>query len=904
MAETIYLKDYTPYPYRVESLNLDVDLYETATLVRAELIFELSGEPAGGSAAGAAADPVGAGAGKSAATSGAAPAPVPAGAAPPLFLNGENLQLKDIQLDGRALSPEQYALGTEGLTLLRPPRRGCLSTLVEIHPADNTELSGLYFSDGIFCTQNEAEGFRRITFFPDRPDVMTLFTLTIRADRERYPLLLGNGNLMEKGRLPGNRHFARWHDPFLKPCYLFALVAADLEELGGRHVTASGKDVTLKVFVNRGHRNQASLALESLRRAMAWDEKTYGLEYDLDLFMIVAVDSFNAGAMENKGLNIFNSALVLADPETVTDEEMITIERVVAHEFLHNRSGNRVTLRDWFQLTLKEGLTVYRDEKYISSRMGADELRIDVVKSLRQGQFAEDAGPLAHPARPAFYAAIDNFYTATVYQKGKEIIRMMETVLGEELFTEGLKFYFDHFDGRACCVEDLMSALEQVSGRSLAPFMTWYEQAGTPLCRFSDSFNAETGEYVLTVKQSCRPTAEKAEKDPYPIPLKVGLLDKNGRNLLGAAQPGESCDNGTSRLLLAEKAEESFTFTGLTEKPLPSLLRGFSAPVNVEYPYSVENLFLLMEHDSDSFNRWQAAQSLMEQAMAPGRPSPDAGRLEAALLRLLADESLPAGLRARLLTPPDAHSMARRLEGFPLAEVHRGREEFMAAVGRRSAEAFLEACGSLKAEAYRADPQSAGRRRLRNVCLNWLCADGQRRDLAADQYNTADNMTDALAALSVLVQRQDEPARKALESFHSRWADNALVLDKWFALQSAAPLPGVIENIRRLENHPKFDRRVPNRVRALYGAFTRNPVCMHTPEGYAFLAGRVAGLDEINPQVSSALATTFQILPRLDGGRQRALRAELEALRARPRLSANLGDLLTRLLEVKPGYLR
>ncbi len=889
MAETVYLKDYTPYPYRIESLHLDFDLHETATLVKAELAFECAAAPAEGPDRAAAAK-------SAAASAGSTP--------PPLFLNGENLQLKEILLDGAALPPEQYELTEEGLTLPKPPVKGVLTTLVEINPQENTQLMGLYFSDGIFCTQNEAEGFRRITFFPDRPDVMTLFTVTIRADKNRYPLLLSNGNPLEQGDLSDSRHFARWHDPYLKPCYLFALVAADLEELSGRHITASGRQVELKVFVNRGNRKKAELALASLQRAMAWDEKVFGQEYDLDLFMIVAVDSFNFGAMENKGLNIFNSALVLADPETVTDDEMITIERVVAHEFLHNRSGNRVTLRDWFQLTLKEGLTVYRDERYISSRMGTDELRIDAVKGLRQGQFSEDAGPLAHPARPAFYAAIDNFYTATVYQKGKEIIRMMQTFLGDKTFVEGIKYYFKHFDGQACCVEDLMSALEKVSGRSLAPFMKWYEQAGTPLCRFQDEFNAETGEYVLTMQQSCRPTAEKTKKDPYPIPLKLGLLNKNGENIFGTAEtgaapaalPGESCGSGRSRILLADKPQQSFTFSGLTEKPVPSLFRGFSAPVNSEYPYTIEDLFLLMEHDSDSFNRWQAAQTLMQKAIIEDSFT-ETARLGAAVALLLSDESLPAGLRARLLTPPDADSLARGLNGYPLADIFCRRQSFMKNMCRENENAFIGAYKILEEHHYHSDPKSAGQRHLRNVCLNWLCADGNRRDMAAIHYNKAHNMTDALAALTILSRKKDNLREQALGSFYDRWENNTLVLNKWFSLQAAAPLPDVIEDIRRLENHPKFDRLNPNRVRALYGSFTRNPLYMHTSEGYAFLAARTLEMDSINAHVSATLAKTFQILPQLDNERRKVLTKELKALSQKENLSKNLSDLLNRLLE-------
>jgi len=840
----------------------------------------------------------------------------------PLVLDGEELELRSLSIDGRALDGSEYRVDEDGLTIDHPPRQFALETSVVIHPETNTKLSGLYKSSGNFCTQCEAMGFRRITWFLDRPDVMSRYAVTIDADRERYPVLLSNGNRVASEPLPDGRHRVRWEDPFPKPSYLFALVAGDLRCHSGSFRTMSGREVRLEIWVEPQNIDRCEHALRSLQKAMRWDEERFGREYDLDVYMIVAVNDFNMGAMENKGLNVFNSKFVLALPETATDDDFEGIESVIAHEYFHNWTGNRVTCRDWFQLTLKEGLTVYRDQRF-SEEIGSEAVhRIASVKSLRTRQFPEDEGPMAHPIRPESYISMDNFYTATVYEKGAEVIRMFATLLGEEGFRRGMDLYFDRHDGQAVTCDDFRAAMADANGRDLGQFERWYRQAGTPRLRAESAWDAEGGRYALTLRQDYPETAFEivggAQREPLHMPVRVGLLGADGRALplrLEGEGDGSAEAGATSRVLELREAEQRFVFVGLPvglpEEPVPSILRGFSAPVKLDLARSREALAFQMAHDDDPFNRWDAGEQLATELLAElagafGRgetPEVDAeGPFVAAWGRVLEDESLDGSLRALALGLPAERVVAQVMAPIDPEAIHAAREHLGSALGRTHAVRLAALHRELAPTGpHRLEQSEIDRRRLRNGVLRFLCwGAGERAiETAWSQFEHADNMTDVQAAFIVLADQVHPRRDQAIESFHARWRHDPLVLDKWFSIQAGSSRPDTLERVQALAEHPDFTLRNPNRVRSLVGAFCAgNQVRFHDPkgEGYVFLADFVLALDGANPQLASRMVSVFNDWRRYDEARQDLMQAQLDRIASSPSLSKDVYEIVHRAL--------
>jgi aminopeptidase N len=851
--------DYRPPSFLVETVDLRFELDPKATVVRSRLVLRRN--PADGDAAA------------------------------PLELDGEALELLSLALDGEALGENRFRRTPEGgLVIDDMPDAAVLEVATRIDPDANSELSGLYTSGGAFFTQCEAEGFRRITFFPDRPDVMARYTTTIVADRASVPVLLGNGNPTASG-MDGARHWATWTDPHPKPAYLFALVAGDLVPVRDSFTTRSGRHVDLAIWVRRGHEDACGHAMESLKRSMTWDENVYGLEYDLDVFNIAAVSDFNMGAMENKGLNVFNTKYVLARPETATDADYQGIEAVIAHEYFHNWTGNRVTCRDWFQLSLKEGLTVFRDQQF-SADMGSPAVkRLSDVRGLRAAQFREDAGPLAHPVRPESYIAIDNFYTATIYNKGAEVVRMLHRLAGVDGFRRGMDLYIARHDNQAVTIEDFVAAIGDGAGIDLSPFLAWYDQAGTPELSFSETFDAEARRYTLTLRQATSPTPGQPTKAPLPIPVAMGLLAPDGTQV-------------AERMLLLDRAEQDFVFDGITAQPVPSLLRGFSAPVKLS-GLSRERLAFLAAHDTDPFVRWDSLQSyaadlMLERIAAGGHGigrGVDPGLLDAFAATLRGAEADPAFAAACLALPAEA-TVADRMAVVDVDAIHAVRQDLRAALGRALERALREAYARLADPGpYRSDGVAIGRRALRNTCLSYLAAAGDEA-LAAAQFEQAGNMTDSLAALDVLTAG-DTPAREpALAAFHARWRHEELVLDKWFTLQALSPRADTLAQVRALAAHPDFDLRNPNRARSLLAAFPGNQVRFHdaSGEGYRFLAEAVIALDPANSQTAARLVGPLGQWRRQDAGRQAHMRAALRSILARPGLSRGTFEQASRAL--------
>jgi len=820
-----------------------------------------------------------------------------------LRLHGEQLKLTQVAIDGHALTPAEYRVDGEGLTLHRVPDRFSLETRVEIHPNLNTALEGLYQSGDLLCTQCEAEGFRRITYFLDRPDVMARYTTTLIADRTRFPVLLSNGNPIARVELPDGRHSVTWDDPFPKPSYLFALVAGDLSVIEDGFVTASGRDVTLQIFVEPHNLDKGDHAMRSLKKAMRWDEERFGREYDLDIYMIVAVSHFNMGAMENKGLNIFNDKFVLARPDTATDTDFDGIESVIAHEYFHNWTGNRITCRDWFQLSLKEGFTVYRDQEFSSDVGSRAVKRIADVRTLRAHQFPEDAGPLAHPVRPDSYIEINNFYTTTVYDKGAEVVRMQAALLGRETFRRATDLYFERHDGQAVTTEDFVRCMEDASGRDLAQFRRWYEQAGTPELHIRGEYDAAAGAYTLSVRQQTPPTPGQPVKPPFHIPLAIGLLGADGRDrpvwLAGESAPPAL---GT-RLLELTEPEHSFTFTGLSERPAPSLLRGFSAPVRVHDDLSDADRMFLMAHDSDGFNRWDAAQTLHERlllALTDDAAHPIPEDYIAACRRALCDTSADRALLAEVLTLPSETYLSDRMTVVDVDGLHRAHRQLMRHIGERL-RADLLAVYQSNAETgpYVFSPEAVGRRALKNLALTYLAhaGDEEGRDLCRAQFEAAHNMTDVMAALRLLAEPGGAVADAALDAFHRRWAGESLVLDKWFAVQAAAPRPDALDRVMALLKHPDYSARNPNRVRALVSTFSNvNQVRFHAADGagYRFLVDRVLELDPVNPLLAARLLKPLVRWRRFDPQRQSLMRAELERVLGARELSSDVFEVVSK----------
>jgi aminopeptidase N len=817
----------------------------------------------------------------------------------PLVLDGERLELQSIAIDGQPLTTDQYALAPGKLTIHAPPTSATfrLDIVTRINPEGNTHLEGLYMSGGRFCSQCEAEGFRAITYALDRPDVLARYAVRIEADKATYPTLLSNGNLTESGEMEDGKHYAVWVDPHPKPAYLFALCAGEYESIHDSFVTKGGRKVALGIYVDPGDAERARYAMDSLKRAMKWDEEVFEREYDLDVFNIVAVRDFNFGAMENKGLNVFNSSLILADAETATDADFEAIEAVVGHEYFHNWSGNRITCRDWFQLCLKEGLTVYREQEFSADQRSRPVQRIKDVKRLRARQFAEDAGPLAHPVRPSSYQKIDNFYTATVYEKGGELVRMLKRLIGDDAFARGMQLYFERRDGTASTVEDFIACFAETSGRDLADFFRWYEQAGTPAVTARGTYDAASGAYTLTLSQRAAPTPGQKEKAPVPIPLQLGFVAADGE-ILSATREGESAPRSEHALVL-DQASATFRFTDLKQQPIPALLRGFSAPVTLDDGVTGEARMAQMAHDPDPFTRWEAGQALARAIML-GDESVSADALAAALGRELDRAQEDPAFAALALRLPDLNELILTAATPDPEALYQQRE----ALRRTIATALrprLEQLARAKSETpFSPSADAAGRRALKSAALDLLASLGDEAGpLLFGAFEAADNMTAAIGALEALGASGAKQFDAALDAFFQRWRTNPLVLDKWFAAQAAAPRADALTRANALRAHADFNLRNPNRVRALGAAFAmRNPRAFHAADGggYRFLAALASDIDASNPALAARLLTPFESWRRFDSGRQAHARAALERVAALPNLSKNTREMVERAL--------
>ncbi|VVC76098.1 Aminopeptidase N [Aquicella siphonis] len=875
--QPIYLKDYQVPVYLIDEIDLHFDLFDDYTLVKSHLRLRHNRLSDSKSKT--------------------------------LVLNGVDLQLESIKLDGRLLSETDYQLSDQALVLQDMPDNFDLEVVTRIFPHKNTALSGLYRSAGTYCTQCEAEGFRRITYFQDKPDVLSRYTTTITAEESRFPILLSNGNPVESGKLENGRHWVKWEDPFNKPSYLFALVAGDFDLLEDKFVTMSGREITLRIYVEKGYGDQADHAMYSLKQAMRWDEKAYGREYDLDIYMIVAIGDFNMGAMENKGLNIFNTKYVLAKPETATDDDYIHILSVIGHEYFHNWSGNRVTCRDWFQLSLKEGLTIFRDQTFSEDMLSPAVMRIREVNGLREVQFPEDAGPLSHPVRPDSYIEINNFYTATVYNKGAEILRMMQTILGKTLFRKGMDLYFARHDGQAVTIEDYVKAMEDVSGIDLRQFRTWYTQAGTPVLKVEDDYDAENRVYRLTVTQQTLPTPDQPVKKALHIPIRMGLLDQQGRPL------PLSLDNGqpvTDTVLHLTSTSQVFQFDNIPCAPIPSLLRNFSAPVKLELGYSDQDLQFLFKHDTDAFNRWEAGQKYALRLMLglvrdhqhdKGLALPD--EYPDMFGHVLRQEQEDKFLLAEMLMLPSEKYIGEQMEVIDVDVIHTVREYVLHEIAQRLQKVFLETYQHNHdvSGLYQFSMADIGRRQLKNRCLSYLMLLPGYEEIGLQQFEVSlkKNMTDAQAALVALANRNIPARTAALDSFYQTWKHDALVVDKWLAIQAASKLPDTLHVIRKLMRHEAFDLKNPNKVYALIGTFgQRNAVNFHSKngEGYAFLREMVHQLDKLNPQVASRMVKPLTAWKRYDKERQELMREQLELLlHENKKLSRDLFEVVTKSLK-------
>ncbi|MBR9880707.1 MAG: aminopeptidase N [Gammaproteobacteria bacterium] len=872
--QPIHLSDYRPPAYLVSRTELTFDLAPGATRVKARLHLERHPEREAGA---------------------------------PLWLDGEQLSLKAIAIDGQPLEEGEYELTRKGLSITGAPEAFVLDTEVEISPEDNTALSGLYRSGGMFCTQCEAEGFRRITFYPDRPDVMATFSTTVIGDLTREPVLLSNGNPVERGELPDGRHFVTWDDPHPKPAYLFALVAGDLKKVEDRFTTMSGRDVTLQIWVEEENLDKTDHAMGSLKRAMRWDEEAYGREYDLDLFMIVAVNDFNMGAMENKGLNIFNSAAVLTHPNTATDAAFQRVEGIVAHEYFHNWSGNRVTCRDWFQLSLKEGFTVFRDQSFSAEVNSAPVKRIEEVSFFRTAQFAEDAGPTAHPIRPDSYIEIGNFYTLTIYEKGAEVVRMLSNLVGPETFRKGSDLYFSRFDGQAVTIEDFVDCMAEVSGQDLEQFMRWYSQAGTPEIDAFGEYDYANSRYRLILRQRTPATPGQPEKQALHIPIRLGLVGtKSGRDL-SMTLDGESL--GRDAVIHLREDEQEFIFTDIEEAPVPSLLREFSAPVKLSFPYSREDLAFLMAHDSDGFNRWDAGQRLtllaLDDLIAAHRNGVEKvmdTRLVEAFRALIEEGNDDKAVLAEMLQLPSEAYIAEQQPLVDVDAIHAARTFIQQSLAQELRDELLALYRDNQSDAaYAPTPEQIGQRALKNVALSYLMSieDEVAIELAQAQFEADHNMTDVRQALTLLVHSsRSDIADPALKAFGRKWSHDPLVMDQWFSLQVTRPQADALDRVRYLMEHPAFSLKNPNKVRALIGAFAgQNRVNFHRldGEGYRLLADVVIELNRLNPEIAARIITPLTRWQRFDEARQALMRAELERIRGEE-LSPNVYEIVEKAL--------
>ncbi len=871
---TIHLSNYTVPEYLVDSIYLTFILDETETTVRAESAIRRN--------------------------------PLSQSSDNTIFLNGDAIALLSVHIDDAEIDHARIKQVSGGILISAVPKQFKLDITTKINPQANTALSGLYLSSANFCTQCEAEGFRRITYFPDRPDVLCRFTTRIEAERNTFPVLLANGNLIETGLLGSDNHYAVWEDPFPKPCYLFALVAGSLVAIEDQYITRSGRTVQLQIYVQEQNRTRCYHALESLKKAMKWDEDVYGLEYDLDLYMIVAVDDFNMGAMENKGLNIFNSKYVLATPETATDQDYMDIEGVIGHEYFHNWTGNRVTCRDWFQLSLKEGLTVFRDQQFSADMNSAAVQRIDDVTVLRQFQFREDAGPMAHPVRPETYMEINNFYTVTVYNKGAELVRMIHTLIGDDSFKKGLSLYFQRHDGQAVTCEDFVAAMSDASGVDLEQFKRWYSQAGTPHLTVEDFWDESTGSYRLKIRQHTNPTPRQEEKKPFHIPVLTGLLTDVPLSV------SPSCRRiNDSFLLELKEQEQEFIFSGLKRRPTASLLRNFSAPVKIEPFHSREGQAYLMANDQDLFNRWEASFSLAAAIILDCADDIKKGAslsipdiyVEAVRKNLL-DHSLDKALTALSLTLPTESYLAQSLKDIDPEILYQSHQFVKKELARLLRNEFLLVyqLNSSSGE-YLTTPEEMGRRRLRNCCLFFLMLSIKHDDescrLCLDHYYSADNMTERIAALSAISHHQIPERMQLLEAFEAEWFHEPLVMDKWFSIQARSNGSDTLSRVVELTRHPIFSMKNPNKVRSLLGAFSTNHRHFHQPdgEGYRFLAEKICYLDTINPQIAARLTNSFSNWRRYEERRQQHMKRELDTILAQKNLSRDVFEIVRKSLD-------
>jgi aminopeptidase N len=888
-ARTTYLKDYRPPAFTVETTDLHFDLYEDYAVVVSKLRLKLNKD-----------------------------SDMPE--VDSLQLHGQLLVLEKLLIDGVELKPEQYLLDDESLTI--PDLSSLLAAKINefqlechtrIEPQNNTALEGLYKSKKMFCTQCEAEGFRRITYYLDRPDVMSKFTTTIAADKSKYPVLLSNGNKVAAGEVEGapGRHWITWEDPFKKPSYLFALVAGDLVSLDDAFTTCSGRQIDLKIFVEEKDLDKCDHAMLSLKNSMRWDEEVYGREYDLDIFMIVAVDDFNMGAMENKGLNIFNTSCVLANPRTTTDFSFQRVEAVVAHEYFHNWSGNRVTCRDWFQLSLKEGFTVYRDSEF-SADMGSRIVkRIEDVAFLQTVQFAEDGGPMAHSVRPDSYMEISNFYTVTIYEKGAEVVRMINLILGAENFRAGSDLYFQRHDGQAVTTEDFVKAMEDVSGIDLQQFRNWYYQAGTPVVTVEGEYDAEKQQFTLSAEQFCPDTPGQLNKEPFYIPLCVGLIDEEGKDMPLRLVESEANISSNNVLALTER-QQKFVFEGVESKPIPSLLRGFSAPVRLHYGYTRDELLFLMVHDSDGFNRWNASQLLaidifseLQSQWSKGAelefPQSLFEAYSGVLNATLEDPSLDQAMVAQLLSLPTTGFLIERAETADVEAIHGVREFLLDGLAQRLCPEFLKVYKKNSGDTeYAVDAGSIASRSLKNLALSYLLRSNHAEvlEICQAQFADASNMTDQLAGLRCLVNGcavSKELKLQALDSFYQQWSHESLVVDQWFVVQAVCQLPGTLNRVKALLQHSDFDIRNPNKVRSLISAFCgQNHIGFHdaSGEGYEFLADQVLILDQLNPQIASRLLTPLTRWRKFDAKRQALMQSQLQRIKMQDKLSKDVFEIV------------
>ncbi len=888
----IYLKDYTPPDFSILTTALVFELSDSVTTVKSNLSIERANNNE-----------------------------------TPLVLHGEQLKLIEVLLDGEKLNDENYKQTDSDLTIFSVPEKFELSITTEIEPEKNLSLEGLYLSEGMYCTQCEAEGFRKITYYLDRPDVMSIFTTTIIAEKKSYPVLLSNGNCIEKGEMDGGKHFAVWHDPFKKPCYLFALVAGDLCIVEDQFTTMSGKNIKLQIFVEEKDQAKCDHAMSSLKNAMKWDEQVYGREYDLDLYMIVAVDFFNMGAMENKGLNIFNSSCVLAHPETQTDLAFQRVEAVVAHEYFHNWSGNRVTCRDWFQLSLKEGFTVFRDACFSSDMNSATVKRIEDVSLLRSAQFAEDAGPMSHPVRPESFIEISNFYTLTIYEKGAEVIRMMHQLLGEKVFRKGSDLYFERHDGQAVTCDDFVKAMEDASDKDLTQFKHWYSQAGTPVLTVSESWKPEENRYVITIEQNCPSTPGQSEKLPFYLPLNVALVGKDG--LL----------EDSEQVLIVKEYKESFSFEGLMEKPIPTLLRGFSAPVRLDFKYSYDELLLIMLNETDGFTRWDASQRFLlklidelyeEKIDIETHETQQRIKDFCDVLVLLTNQGFgiqtmddyakddthswrseyDAAMLAEMLKVPEINSVMEQYSTIDISKLCLSVSSVEQSIASLMSGYFLVWYERLSQQLkgigkYKPEANDIALRSLKNRCLNYLCLIGNEEGIsyAEEQFTAADNMTDQSQALVAIVASEDETfiplAEKLLQQFYQQWSHESLVVNQWLTIQVMAKHAYVFDQVKKLTQHEAYDATNPNKVRALVGAFCmRNIAVFHAnqAESYEFLANEIIRLNALNPQLAARLLTPLTQWKRYSEPNKTLMQSALKTIAEEPSLSSDVYEVVSKSL--------